>query len=541
MDNIRGTISIFRINSLIAVSVLLRFFCGVPTQPAHLFDGTKRIVDSRLPPEDLRYNFTAMRHVLIFIFVIVANLLIHAGNVSQGQVRFRYQPRPQYQRYYRPSTRPMNMRYPSGYRPRTVRRSPMSGSVPMVSATPSAPTPVSTSAPSSMPAVAPAAKSRSGGPSYIKKELPPIKEFPRIAADYEPQRAILISVCELLPTHEKVFLQILDACKGHIEVGVLVNDKKQLMDTVRLLMKQGREFPHIKFYHLDLDTIWLRDFGPRIAQLAEGSVALDFLYEGTRPRDEKMPKAWAELTGQRYHAVPWTMQGGNLLFNGKGLALTTSRIFDDNHIRFKKLLPGTDPEVERKDMVIREFRKECNLSQVVVLEPLRNEATRHVDMFAAFVADDHVLVSQLSRGGDPVNAAVLDRNAQRLQDVKLVDGRKLKVTRIPTPPREGKFWSTFTNVIFANDLILLPALSSDQNAYVERAVSIYKSLLPKHEVVVIDTSSLKKLEGSVHCMSINVPEFANLPPRYLSLKKAIAYVKNADAVALKKGKLQKAN
>jgi hypothetical protein len=42
-------------------------------------------------------------------------------------------------------------------------------------------------------------------------------------------------------------------------------------------------------------------------------------------------------------------------------------------------------------------------------------------------------------------------------------------------------------------------------------------------------------------MSINVPEFANLPPRYLSLKKAIAYVKNADAVALKKGKLQKAN
>jgi agmatine/peptidylarginine deiminase len=162
-------------------------------------------------------------------------------------------------------------------------------------------------------------------------------------------------------------------------------------------------------------------------------------------------------------------------------------------------------------------------------------------MFAAFVADDHVLVSQLSRGGDPVNAAVLDRNAQRLQDVKLADGRKLKVTRIPTPPREGKFWSTFTNVIFANDLILLPALSSDQNAYVERAVSIYKSLLPKHEVVVIDTSSLKKLEGSVHCMSINVPEFANLPPRYLSLKKAIAYVKNADAVALKKGKLQKAN
>ncbi len=464
-----------------------------------------------------------MRHVLLIFFVIVANVLINADSVSQGQMRFRYRPQPQYQqpqyqRYYRPSTPPMNTRYRSGYRPTVVGVAPTPGTTQPVRATPT-------------PAAGSPAKK--GGYAYIKEELPPIKEFPRIAADYEPQRAILISVCELLPTHEKVFLQILEACEGHIEVGVLVNDKKQLIDTVRLLMKQNREFPHVKFYHLDLDTIWLRDFGPRIAQLASGSVSFDFLYEGTRPRDEKMPKAWSDLTGERYHAVPWTMQGGNLLFNGKGLALTTERIFDDNHIRFKKLLPGTDPEVERREMVIREFRKECNLSQIVVLEPLRNEATRHVDMFAAFVADDHVLVSQLARGGDPVNAALLDRNAEKLKRVELGDGRKLKVTRVPTPPREGKFWSTFTNVIFANDLILLPALSSDQNAYVERAVSIYKSLLPKHEVVVIDTSSLKKLEGSVHCMSINVPKFASLPSRYLSLKKAIAFVKQADAAGAK--------
>ena len=474
-----------------------------------------------------------MRYVLLIFFVIVANVLISADSVSLGQIRFRYRPQPQYQqpqyqppqyqRYYRPSTVPMNTRYRSGYRPPMVRLAPTAKATQPVGATTRPTTPTT------------GATAKTDGYTYIKKDLPPIKEFPRIAADYEPQRAILISVCELLPTHEKVFLQILNACQGHIEVGVLVNDKKQLIDTVRLLMKQDREFGHVKFYHLDLDTIWLRDFGPRIAQLASGSVSFDFLYEGTRPRDEKMPKAWADLTGERYHAVPWTMQGGNLLFNGKGLALTTERIFDDNHIRFQKLLPGTNPEVERRDMVIREFRKECNLSQIVVLEPLRNEATRHVDMFAAFVAEDHVLVSQLARSGDPVNSALLDRNAEKLKKVKLSDGRRLKVTRVPTPPREGKFWSTFTNVIFANDLILLPALSSDQNAYVERAVSIYKSLLPQHEVVVIDTSSLKKLEGSVHCMSINVPEFASLPPRYLSLKKAIAFVKQADAGKSGKG------
>ena len=487
--------------------------------PAHLF-----------LPDDLRYKFTAMRYVLLIFFVLAANVLINADSVSHAQLRFRNRPQPQYQRYYRPGIPRVNLRYPpSGYRPQSGYRPPLLDVLPATGAT----QPVRTA-----PTPTPRSATNGRGFAYLKKELPPIKEFPRIAADYEPQRAILISVCELLPTHDKVFLQILEACEGHIEVGVLVNDKKQLIDTVRLLMKQKRDFPHVKFYHLDLDTIWLRDFGPRIAQMAGGSVSFDFLYEGTRPRDEKMPKAWADLTGERYHAVPWTMQGGNLLFNGRGLALTTERIFDDNHIRFKKLLPGTDPELERREMVIREFRKECNLSQIVVLEPLRNEATRHVDMFAAFVADDHVLVSELARSGDPVNAALLDRNAEKLKGVELADGRKLKVTRVPTPPRDGKFWSTFTNVIFANDLILLPALSSDQNAFVERAVSIYKSLLPKHKVVVIDTSSLKKLEGSVHCMSINVPKFANLPPRYLSLHKAIAFVKKTDAARSKKAPLQ---
>jgi len=91
-------------------------------------------------------------------------------------------------------------------------------------------------------------------PSFKPKSL-----YPRIAGDYEKQKAILISVCELLPSHEDVLVELVNACQGHVTVGILVNNRKQLIDATRVFMKQDREYDHIKFYNVELDTIWLRE------------------------------------------------------------------------------------------------------------------------------------------------------------------------------------------------------------------------------------------------------------------------------------------
>ena len=165
------------------------------------------------------------------------------------------------------------------------------------------------------------------------------------------------------------------------------------------------------------------------------------------------------------------------------------------------------------------FLKECNLKLLVVLEPLMFEATGHCDMFATFLADDTEVVASVDPRADRFNAGILDRNAERLGKIQIGD-RPMKVHRIKIPPRRGTAWSAYTNVIIANDLVLMPVMDTDPAAMIEQAKQVYRDLLPDHEVKTIDMTSMKSLQGELHCLSASLPEFAPLPNNLISLERA---------------------
>ena len=108
------------------------------------------------------------------------------------------------------------------------------------------------------------------------------------------------------------------------------------------------------------------------------------------------------------------------------------------------------------------IKKQFGATDLIYLEPLAGEATGHVDMFATFTAPDTVVIGECSQREDPVNAAILDRNAQRLAGVRTACG-PLNVVRIPvsktnTLPFEDDpdayVWHTYTNVVYANQVLL---------------------------------------------------------------------------------------
>jgi hypothetical protein len=184
-----------------------------------------------------------------------------------------------------------------------------------------------------------------------------------------------------------------------------------------------------------------------------------------------------------------------------------------------------DTVYEGRKIVYEDFLKYCNLKQFIILEHLQDEATKHVDMFATFISPHQVVVASVDPRVDPVNAGVLDRNARRLQAV-MVDGQPLKVYRLPIPPRNGQSWSAFTNVIFANDLLLMPIFDSDPKPMVDAAIKFYQKLLPKHTIKTVDITSFKQLQGELHCLSMNLPKFGPWLPSTNSFEEAMQAVKS---------------
>ena len=477
----------------------------------------------------------------VTIFLLLASLVPNANaqfRYQQNYQRQQYRPQqytpygqPQYQRYQQPNRFKQQpnryQQYPNRYQqyPNQLQQ-PYRPSQPRAISQPSA----------SSNAVTPASVLK-----YALKSSEDYKTYPRLSGEFEKQKAILLSVSDLQYQHNGVLAEIVEKSSGHgVPFVILVNDDKQLKSTVELLDSIECDLSHVSLYHLKLDTIWLRDFGPRFAQTKSGAQSIDFYYNGQRPLDDKFPISWGKLSKDDVSRIKWTLQGGNMQSNGKGFAFVSSRLFQDNAIQLPHASPNTDFEFEKGKLVVDAFKEGCNIDRLLILEPLRPEATKHVDMFATFVAEDTVVVADVDSKADPQNAKVLEYNINLLKQVK-VDGEPLKIERIKFPPRNGKYWSPYTNIIMANNLLLMPVYDSDPPAMVEAALDVYRRLLPDHHIDTVNMTTMQKLEGALHCMSINVPDYAKLPHGVMSMTQARAAVNKKGYVSKTKLKLSGAN
>ncbi len=327
----------------------------------------------------------------------------------------------------------------------------------------------------------------------------------RLPGEFEHQRALLLACNDLLTTAPNLLVEIARHAAGKIDLVLLVSNVEDYDAAKRLLNANSIPLHSIRFAELSHDTMWARDYGPIIVKSTAGhATVIDAGYDLGRPQDDFVPTEFANLLNLPVVQIPLRLDGGNLLSNSDGLAITTQRLFEENG------------EIEEQS-VRALLRGTYGLKRVVVLEPLVGESTGHVDMFATFTSPNTVVLGQYDPSIDAENAAILDRNAEKLAQVQTANG-PLRVVRVPMPKHDDANWRTYTNVIFANGVLMVPTYAGTDRTKQRQALATYMKLLPGWQVVSVDASHIIESAGALHCITMNLGPLGDLPefPRPLT-------------------------
>jgi agmatine/peptidylarginine deiminase len=235
----------------------------------------------------------------------------------------------------------------------------------------------------------------------------------------------------------------------------------------------------VEIYVADLDTVWMRDYGPIILRDGAGnrSVADPEYYPG-RDNDDAFPAAYANWRGWSLTDVRVGYEGGNFATDGRTTSMCSTGVqLFNRHMS--------------QSQIERELRK-LGHSQIEWFRPLIDEGTTHVDMFMRIMDDGKALVSRYPSSHR--QSVVCDQAAQKLQNLGY------QVTRVDADYGYDEF-GTYSNSVLANGVALVPQYN---NATKNRAaLRAYESL--GYTAVGIRSKLIIRYSGATHCVSMQVP------------------------------------
>ena len=161
-------------------------------------------------------------------------------------------------------------------------------------------------------------------------------------------------------------------------------------------------------------------------------------------------------------------------------------------------------EGKDKKEIVQAVAALLGLETVMLVPPLAGESTGHADRFITFLAADLVLVGSLDAAADAENARQLDKIAKDLEGMPTLQG-PLRVERIDQPDHADGIWRSYTSIVLANGVVLVPVYPDYCPDLDEKALAVYRRLLPDGKIVPINASKLALQNGTLRGITLNVP------------------------------------
>ena len=340
-------------------------------------------------------------------------------------------------------------------------------------------------------------------------------------AEWEPQSLVMLTwphqATDWAPYLKEItetYVEMADAITRHehlviatphpIQVGALLSSR---------LTPEQMTMVYICFCKTN-DT-WARDHGPITLRSDDGKLTmLDFRFNGW---GEKFDAALDNNVTRTLHedgafdtetkGTPrladnddFVLEGGAIESDGNGTVMTTECCL---------MAPNRNQPMD-KDEIDAELRFRLKAKRIVWLKHGRligDDTDGHIDTIVRLAPNNTLLYNKCNDENDEHYADFIALE-EELKELRTMDGKPYKLIPLPQPDAlydEGeRLPATYANFLIINGAVIVPTYNQAEKDRV--ACEAIKKAFPDREIIPIDSRTIVRQHGSIHCCTMQVPE-----------------------------------
>lgn len=309
---------------------------------------------------------------------------------------------------------------------------------------------------------------------------------------------------------EPVFVDITKTIARFEKVLIVAFDQAHRQHIAGLLDKAAVPQSQIRLHCVPSNDTWARDHGP-ITVIENGKpIILDFTFNGWGNKfdagldTEITPQLVAQDTFARqvaHEIIPLVMEGGSIESDGHGTILTTTHCLmsDQRNPAYSK------SEIEKTVLTLFGAKRMLWLDHGHLDG---DDTDSHIDTIARY-ADAHTIIYVACDDETDSHFQDLQAMEAELRALKDYKGKPYRLIPLPWPAarydeEEGRrLPATYANFLIINGAVLVPTYDDPADAL---ALQRVREAFPHHEVIGIPSLPIIMQNGSLHCLTMQLPE-----------------------------------
>jgi agmatine/peptidylarginine deiminase len=335
----------------------------------------------------------------------------------------------------------------------------------------------------------------------------------RWPAEWEPVAAVLLAWPHAgtdwrdnLADVENTYVALIQAILSESSCLLLVGSA-DVAARARSLLGDTALHPSLRLLTFDYDDTWLRDSGPISLVANDGDVRwLDFHFTGwgdkfSASKDDQIVAFLAQDAQFRHIErlrVPFALEGGAIESDGAGRLLTTWTCLERRH-------PGkTRQEIS---VVLQNTLAVNDVLGLDEGELSGDDTDAHIDTLARF-APDQTIIYQGCRNDADEHFPALDAMRTQLCALRTRQGEAYRLIELPFATAihadDGRrLAASYANFLILNGAVLFPVYGVTTD---EQALAVMQQAMPNYRIVGVPCRSLIEQNGSLHCVTMQLPE-----------------------------------